>query len=337
MRFERNSTGKAPDLQPDHQMGDTFMPTTFKSSLLAAAAALAALAAIPAAAQAPRVAVALPGIITDRAFNENVYNGLGMAEEEHGAETAYTENVSQATQVEVMSDYARRGYDIVVGAGGEFTDAAARVAANFPETTVIVLNGAPTEGVTTINYNNPEFGYLVGLVAGHVSETGVAAALSAQEFAAFTNVVDGFRRGFQEANPDGEVLVAYTNDWADVAKAKEASFNLISQNVDVILPYLDAGWVGVAQAAEERGIHTVGILHESDTNLVSARLDFARALSWAVGMYVDGTLEPTDYVLHLESADQLGEFSDAVPEDVRAAALDAVEKIKSGELTFGNE
>jgi basic membrane protein A len=312
------------------------MNINFKSAILAAAA-LSAITVNPAHAEGPRVAVALPGIITDRAFNENVYNGLVMAEEEHDAEIAYTENVSQATQVEVMSDYARRGYDIVVGAGGEFTDAAERVAANFPETTVIVLNGAPTEGVTTINYNNPEFGYLVGLVAGHVSETGVAAAISAQEFAAFTNVVEGFRRGFQDANPEGQVLVAYTNDWADVAKAKEASFNLISQNADVLLPYLDAGWVGVAQAADERGIHTVGILHESDTNLVSARLDFARALSWAVGMYQDGTLEPKDYVIHLTSADQLGDFSDAVSEEVRALALEAVEKIKSGELTFGTE
>ncbi|HEV7434126.1 MAG TPA: BMP family protein [Pseudorhizobium sp.] len=307
------------------------------ATFLAAAAAAGVLASKPALAEGPRVAVALPGIITDRAFNENVYNGLVMAEEEHGAETAYTENVSQATQVEVMSDYARRGYDIVVGAGGEYTDAAARVAADFPETTVIVLNGAPTEGVTTINYNNPEFGYLAGLVAGHVSETGVAAALSAQEFAAFTNVVDGFRRGFQAAKPDGEVLVAYTNDWADIAKAKEASFNLISQNVDVILPYLDAGWVGVAQAAEERGIHTVGILHESDTNLVSARLDFARGLSWAVGMHKDGTIEAKDYVIHLTSEDQLGAFSDEVSEEVRALALEAVEKIKSGELTFATE
>jgi len=308
-----------------------------KATALAAVTALGALAVTPAQAEAPRVAVALPGMITDRAFNENVHNGLVMAEEQFGAETAYTENVSQATQVEVMSDYARRGYDIVVGAGGEYTDAAERVAANFPETTVIVLNGAPTDGVTTINYDNPEFGYLVGLVAGHVSETGVAAALSAQEFAAFTNVVDGFRKGFQAANPEGEVLVAYTNDWADIAKAKEASFNLISQDVDVILPYLDAGWVGVAQAAEERGIHTVGILHESDTNLVSARLDFARALAWAVEKYQEGTLEPKDYVIHLTAADQLGDFSDAVPEDVRAIALEAVEKIKSGELSFDTE
>jgi basic membrane protein A len=309
-----------------------------KSAILATfTCAAASLVAVPAQADGLRVAVALPGMVTDRAFNENVYDGLVAVAEKFSAETAYTENVSQATQVEVMSDYARRGYDIVVGAGGEYTDAAERVAENFPDVTVIVLNGAPTPGVTTINYNNPEFGYLLGVVAGGVSETGVIAALSAQKFAAFDNVVDGFRQGFQSVQPDGEVLVAFTNDWADVALAKEASLNLISKKADVLMPYLDGAWVGVVQAAQERGVHTVGILHESDSNLVSARLDFARAMVMAVDLHQKGELEAKDYVIHLTSGDQLGEFSADVPEEARAMALDAVEKIKSGELKFGSE
>lgn len=305
-----------------------------KGTAVATFAALAGVSVVSAQAETPRIAAALPGTITDRAFNENVHEGLVTAREQFGAEIAFSENVSQATQVEVMSDYARRGYDIVFGAGGEFTDAARRVAANFPEATVAVINGAPTEGVVTLNFRNQEFGYVVGLVAGHVSETGVAAALSAQRFAALDQVVDGFRQGFMEANPDGRVLVAFTNDWDDVALAREASFNLISQGADVILPYLDAGWIGVVQAAEERGIHTVGILHESDSNLVSARLDFARALAWAVGEYQEGNLERTDYVIHLTSPEQLGDFNDAVSEEVRAIALEAVERISSGELSF---
>ncbi|RKF16745.1 BMP family ABC transporter substrate-binding protein [Roseovarius spongiae] len=311
------------------------MRRQLKSAAFAAVTAAATLIALPATAQdAPRVAAALPGIVTDKAFNENIYDGLVAIEDKYGSDIAYTENVSQATQVEVMSDYARRGYDIVIGAGGEYTDAAERVAENFPETTVVVPNGAPTPGVTTINYNNPEFGYLLGVVAGGMSKTGVIAALSAQKFAAFDNVVDGYRRGFQSVQPDGEVLVAYTNDWADVALAKEAAYNLISKDADVLMPYLDGAWVGVVQAAQERGAHTVGILHESESNLVSARLDFARALMMAADLYAEGKLEPKDYVIHLTQDEQLGDFNAIVPEEVQAMARDAIQKIKSGELTF---
>ena len=37
-----------------------------------------------------------------------------------------------------MSDYARRGYQIVIGHGGEFQDAAERVAAKYPDTMFVV-------------------------------------------------------------------------------------------------------------------------------------------------------------------------------------------------------
>src|SRR3989442_4122310 len=67
-----------------------------------------------------KVAVALPGIITDKGFNQSAYEALKRMEKELGAETAYTERVAQPDQVEVMSDYARRGFNLVVGHGGEF-------------------------------------------------------------------------------------------------------------------------------------------------------------------------------------------------------------------------
>jgi basic membrane protein A len=299
---------------------------------LAAIAALSGFAAFPAAAQAVKVAVALPGVITDKAFNQNVHDGLVKARDTLGAEVAFTENVSQAEQVEVMSDYARRGYQIVVGAGGEYTDAAKRVATRFPKVRVVVLNGAPTQGVATVNFKNEEFGYVLGLVAGRVTKTGTAAAISAQQFAAFTTAVDGFKAGLKAAKPDGDVLVAYTNDWADVAKAKEATLNLISKGADVFMPYLDAGWVGVVQAAQERNAHTVGILHESDNNLTTARLDFARALVDAIGLFQKGQLEAKDYRIGLTSTDQLGPFNSAVPEAVRQEVQKAIEDIKSGKL-----
>ena len=66
-----------------------------------------------------RVAAVLPGVVTDKSFNQQVFEGLKASEKLGGVEIAYTEKVTQAEQVEVMSDYARRGYNLIVGAGGE--------------------------------------------------------------------------------------------------------------------------------------------------------------------------------------------------------------------------
>ena len=50
------------------------------------------------------------------------------AKDELGIEVAFSEKVAQPDQAEAMADYARRGYNIVIGHGGEFQEAANRVA-----------------------------------------------------------------------------------------------------------------------------------------------------------------------------------------------------------------
>src|SRR3989442_12215499 len=69
-----------------------------------------------------KVAVALPGIITDKGFNQSAYEALKRREKELGAETAYTERIAQPDQAKAMSDYARRGCNKVVAHGGGVAD-----------------------------------------------------------------------------------------------------------------------------------------------------------------------------------------------------------------------
>jgi basic membrane protein A and related proteins len=88
-----------------------------------AAAVLAGALAFPSPAPAAdpmRVAIVMPGNITDKSWNPAGYEGLMRAQEELGVEVAYSEKVAQPDQAEAMADYARPGYDIVIGHGGEF-------------------------------------------------------------------------------------------------------------------------------------------------------------------------------------------------------------------------
>lgn len=288
-----------------------------------------------------KVAVILPGLVNDKAFNQNVFEGIERIKGELGVETAYTEKVPQPSQVEVMSDYARRGYNVIVGAGAEYTDAAKRVAAQFPDAKVLVLNGAPTEGVATINFENEQFGYVLGLTAGHMSKSGIVGALSAQQVPAFDQIVAGYRAGVEAANPDGKVLIVYTNDWADIAKAKEASLNMVSQGADVMLPYLDGGFLGVVQAAKQRSVHVVGVVSDlsipyPDENLVSTILDFGGALYMAIDLAKKGELEAHDYRFGIGTdAGKLGGFNAGVSDEVKAQVEAAIAAMKDGSLKPG--
>jgi len=282
-----------------------------------------------------RAAAVLPGSITDQAFNQVVYEGLMAAKESLGIEVVFSEKVKQADQVSAMSDYARRGYNLVIGAGGEFTAAADRVAKQFPDVLVAVINGAPTEGVATINYNNPQFGYVLGYIGGKMSKTGKAGLISGQEIKAFVDITDGFRKGWAKAGASGEVTTTFTDDWDDVAKAKEATLNLINQGADVVLPYLDNGIVGVVQAAEEKDVWVSGVITDlgksSKANLASTVLDFSGATATAIELAMKGELERGDYKFAMgSSAGYMGSINDAVPDALKAEVEEMVAQMKAG-------
>jgi basic membrane protein A len=58
-----------------------------------------------------KIAMVLPGNISDKSWNQAGYEGLMQIKNELGFEVAYSEKVPQPDQVEAMADYARRGYN----------------------------------------------------------------------------------------------------------------------------------------------------------------------------------------------------------------------------------
>lgn len=306
--------------------------------IVAGCAALVAVATVgaPGATAQVKVAAAIPGSITDQAFNQQVYEGLVAAKAQLGVEVAHTEKVVQANQVEVMSDYARRGFNVVIGSGGEFIDAAKRVAGQFPKVTVVVLNGAPTKGIGTINFNNQQFGYVLGYAAGKTSKSGKAGLVAGQKIKAFLEVQEGFEKGMKKANPKAQVLVTYTNDWDDVAKAKEAALAQIGQGADVVLPYLDNGIVGVMQGAKEKGIWAVGSITDlgkqwPETNLVSTVMDFKEAVVATAELANAGKLEKKDVRFGLGTKPgRIGAINPKMPAELKAEIEKMVADMAAG-------
>jgi basic membrane protein A len=308
--------------------------------LIAGIAAVLLTISSPALAEKLKVALLLPGVVTDNSVNQNALEGLKRAQADFDLDIAFTEKVSQAAQSEIFSDYARRGYKVLLGLGGEYGDAAKRAAAQFPDATFVVLNGSPTEGLVTVNYDGKQFGYVLGLVAGSMSKTKKIALLAGHQLAAIDQTIEGYRLGQKKVSPEGEVLVVYTNDWADVAKAKEASFNVISQGADVLLPYLDAAYLGVLQAAKEKDAHVVTIISDTlkdfpEQTYTSTTLDFGGAMHEILKLAAENKLEKRDYLMGIgtEAGDLVG-FNDEVPAEIKEMAEKAVADFMAGTLTL---
>lgn len=287
-----------------------------------------------------KVAIVLPGVITDKSFNQAGYEGVKRASEKMGFDFAYSEKTAQPDQPQALSDYARRGYDLVIGHGGEFQESVGRVAKKFPNTRFLIVNGVEAGGnVATMSFDFPSMGYVMGYISGKSSKTGKGGYIGAQKLKFYVQLGEGFEKGFMAANPNGKVFTVWTNDWDDVAKGKEAALNLISEGVDVVFPSMDNGVVGSLQGAREKGAMGIGIYYDAigdwpKTVIQSAILDMRSALGNVIAKAKDGTITGKSYVFGFETpeATRIGSYSDRVPSDVPAEVDSLIDDIKAGKV-----
>jgi basic membrane protein A and related proteins len=212
----------------------------------------------PASAADERAAILLPGSINDQSWNALGYAILKSLES-HGFKTAYTENVSDADEAEALRDYARQGFNIVMGHSGRFVSAMEQVGPDFAKTQFIAVSGnaGKAPNVVSIDWNNAQFGCQIGTLAARMSKTHkVAGVYGLQGVPNITAQAGGFRICATKAG--AEVTILYIKDMEDAAQAKEAALSLIAQGADVITGKLNAGVTGLVQAAKEKNVYVTG-------------------------------------------------------------------------------
>lgn len=282
-----------------------------------------------------KVAMVLPGIITDKAWNQVGYTGLGLIKEKQSLETAYVEKVGQPDQVETLSDFARRGYNLIFAHGGQFDASIQQLAADFPKTFFVGVNGAiKGENIASLGINSLQGGYVSEVVAASMTKTNKIAYLSAQQFKSTDDEKRGFELGAKSVKPDIKVTSSYTGDWNDAAKAKEAALALISAGSDVIYHWLDNAAPAVLETASEKGIFVIGntadqqaIAPKAVLTSIVKRIDLA--IAYIAELATKNELKGEIYSLGWEKPDilYLGKFGEMVPADVKKKAEEAVKGI----------
>ena len=242
---------------------------TLASILLLLAWALGACA--PAATEAPpaaedklKVAVAFPGVVSDQSWNEWGYEGLKKAEADCNVEIAYSEDVFQDEQLETFRNYAAQGYDIIIGHGGEYADAIASVATEYPDIWFGDTNGLP-EGanVSSMVIGYGQMAYLAGVLACEMTQANQIAMVGGESIPVLEHGAQLFEQGAQSCGKTVDVDVVYTGNWADVNKAYEAGNGLVAGGADVLFHILDTADAGLIASAQDEGVYAIGLYRDS--------------------------------------------------------------------------
>ncbi|KAF3884981.1 MULTISPECIES: BMP family protein [Nostocales] len=289
-----------------------------------------------------KMAIALPGAIADKAWNQSGYEGLQLAKQKLGAETAYVEQVPQADQTEALSDFARRGYNLIVAHGGQFDAAIKQVAPKFPKTFFLGVNGAVSgTNIASLRIDHLQASYVCGIIGALMTKSNKLAYIAGQEFEATQQEFRGFELGAKSVKPNIKISSTFTGDWNDVAKAKEATVAIISSGADVIYQWLDNASPAVLQTASEKGVYAFGntldqleVAPKAVLTSAVKRLDLA--IAFLAELAKQNQLKGQIYTIGLEKSDilKLGNFGTMVPKPVQEKALTTIQEIVNKKITF---
>lgn len=236
-----------------------FMARLAKTASLLLAVAAGACGGDAGSDDAFRVALLTPGPISDLSWNGGAYNGLLAIRDSLGARISHIQTKTPAEFEENFRQYGAQGYDLVVGHGFEFQDAAVRVAPDFPKTTYIVTSGRVTApNVAGISFAFEEASFQAGMVAGAMTRTNTIGLIAGTELPPVKASFAAFELGARATNPSVQVLVSYIGNWDDVSAGKEQALTQIGRGADVLFQNADAAGLGVFQAAREKGVLAFG-------------------------------------------------------------------------------
>lgn len=289
-----------------------------------------------------KVALCLSGASNDMGWCQVAYEGLLSLEENYGCEIAYTENLTPDDIEAAFADYAANGYDVVIGHGYEFGDPAMEVASQYPDVKFIVTEGeVSADNVASYVTDCEEGGYVMGMLAAAMSETGKVGYVGPIQGASLVKIMNGFEDGAKEINPDIEVMTAWTGSFTDVALGKEAAQAMIDNGADVIGHCANESGNGCITAAKEAGVYATGDSYDQnslapETVLSSSMYHISHVVELAFEDVLNG--EYAGGIYHFGMADDAVSIADyhgladKIPAEVKEMIETRVAEIKAGEF-----
>jgi simple sugar transport system substrate-binding protein len=212
-----------------------------------------------------------------------------------------------------------------------------KVAARYPDVMFEHATGYKrADNVSTYAARFYEGRYVIGVIAGHMTESNVIGYIGAVPIPEVVRGINAFTQGLRSVNPEATVKVIWVNSWYDPGKEREVAETLVAQGADILTQHTDSP--APVQVAAEKGLYAFG--QATDMSKFGPEAHLTAIVDDWRGYYVDrtravldGTWESTDTWGGLDSGMVvISDYNPALPADVVEAAETARKAIQSGEM-----
>jgi len=237
-----------------------------------------------------------------------------------------------------------QGKDLIVGVGFRMADAMQTAAANYPNIDFAIVDSGPAENLTGILFRVNQASYLVGLIAGHMTETNQIGFINGMDSPIMNEFGVGFYAGVLTANPDATLVGQYSNNFNDPALGRAIASNMFAGGADIIFHAAGDTGNGAIEEAIERNQWVIGV--DMDQNFLGPDNVISSAMKRVdVGTFsviesrLNGTYESNVVVMHDLTTGGVGiaPSSDIhVPADILAIVAQAEADIIAGTVIVPN-
>jgi len=210
------------------------------------------------------------GGLGDNGYNDEVYQGVKMAEEQLGAICDYAEpkDITEfETQLRMFADTGE--YDTIIAISTEQAEALKMVAEDYPNQRFTMLDTeiSGLDNVHSLAASHPEQHFLSGMLAGLATQDDRFPLSNPENILGFTIAMDtptsraqasGFLAGAKYVNPDVEILTNFIGGYNDPVTAKELARVMYERGADIVSANAGGSTQGVFAAAREANRYVIG-------------------------------------------------------------------------------
>jgi basic membrane protein A len=288
------------------------------------------------------------GGVNDQSFNQLAWAGMQQLADDNGWDVSYIESKQNSDYATNLDKAVDDGSDLVWGVGFMMGEAVNNAADQNPDVRFAIIdstNDTGAENLTGVLFNAQEPSFVVGYIAGRMSESGKVGFIGGEPSETIQQFEFGYYGGIEYANKEQGKSVAYQGQYAesftDAAKGKSIAQKMIKDGCDVLFHAAGGSGVGMLEACNEAGVWSIGVdsdqaaLFPDYTTIISSALKKVdEAVVNVSNGIIDGSIAGGENIVLGAAEDAVGiaPTHDKLPDDIYEAALEIFEKIKSGEI-----
>ena len=200
------------------------------------------------------------GGINDQSFNQSTWEGLSALPTDE-FEIAHLVSKTDADYDTNIQTFIDDGYDLILCTGFKLAEATKKAAEANPDQKFAIIDDASIDlpNVACLMFAQEQASYLVGIVAGMASESGVVGYVQGMVSENMNLFGIGFIEGVLSVNPEATVLQYNANSFGDVAAGSAAVKNFVTKGADVVYHAAGGTGAGVITGCQENGIYAIGV------------------------------------------------------------------------------